>query len=60
MSLGWSAAALVGFSLIVGGVLHFARRGLDGESRLVAREAVGAGALVTVGVLLFLLGLYKA
>ena len=60
MSLAWSVASLVGFALIVGGLLHFARRGLDGESRLVAREAAGAGALITVGVLLFLLGLYKA
>ncbi len=60
MSLAWSAASLVGLALIVAGVLHFARRGLDGDARLVPREAVGAGALVTVGVLLFLLGLYKA
>jgi hypothetical protein len=60
MSLGWAITSLVGFALIVGGVLHFARRGLDGAERLVAREASGAGALAAIGLLLFLVGLYKA
>lgn len=60
MSLAWSIAALIGFALIVGGVLHFARRGLDASDRLIAREATGAGALIAIGVVLFFLGLYKA
>ena len=60
MSAAWSAASLLGFALMVGGVLHFARRGLDEHDRLVPREATGAGALVALGVLLFLVGLYKA
>jgi hypothetical protein len=60
MSLGWSIASLLGFALIVGGVLHFARRGLDEAGRLVAREASGAGALTVIGMVLFLVGLYKA
>jgi hypothetical protein len=60
VSLAWSAASLLGLSLIVGGVLHFARRGLDDGNRLVPREATGAGALIAIGIVLFLVGLYKA
>jgi len=60
MSLGWSIASLVGFALIVGGVLHFARRGLDEASRVVGREVTGAAALTAIGMVLFLVGLYKA
>jgi hypothetical protein len=59
VSLRWAIAALVGFALIVAGVLHFARRGLDERDRLVAREATGAAALIVLGVVLFFLGLYK-
>ena len=59
MSLGWAIASLVGFSLIAGGALHFARRGLDDRDRLIAREATGAGALIAVGLVLFFVGLYK-
>ena len=60
-SLAWSAAALGGFALVVAGTIHFARRGLDRASeRLIVRDAGGAAALVAIGVVLFLVGLYKA
>jgi hypothetical protein len=61
MSLAWTIASLVGFVLIIAGALHFARRGLEpATDRLIARDASGAGALVAAGLVLFLLGLYKA
>jgi hypothetical protein len=59
MSLPWTCAALLGLALVGAGAVHFARRGLDGD-RLVPREATGAGALVAVGLVLWVLGLYKA
>jgi len=60
VTLTWAISSLVGFALIAGGALHFARRGLDERDRLIAREATGAGALIVVGLVLFFVGLYKA
>ena len=59
-SLGWSALALLGFAAWVGGGFWFARRGVTADDRLDRRNALRAAALVTVGLVLWMLGLYKA
>lgn len=59
-SLAWTAGSLFGFALLVGGTVQFGR-GLDRTNeRLLTRDASGAGALIAAGLVLFLLGLYKA
>jgi hypothetical protein len=59
-SLAWTAASLFGFALLVGGTVQLGR-GLDRTSeRVLGRDASGAGALIAAGLVLFLLGLYKA
>ncbi|MCE9573799.1 MAG: hypothetical protein K8W52_11650 [Deltaproteobacteria bacterium] len=59
-SAAWVALALLGLGLIVAGAVHFARRGLGPGDRLIAREAGGAGALVALGLILWLVGLHQA
>jgi hypothetical protein len=52
--------ALAGFGLWIGGCVHFARRGVDAQDRLVRRAAAAAGGMVVVGMLVWVLGLYNA
>jgi hypothetical protein len=59
-SLGWSVLALAGFAAWVGGGFWFASRGVTVDDRLDRRNALRAAALVTVGLVLWMLGLYKA
>jgi hypothetical protein len=59
-STGWAALALVGFAAWVGGGFWFAARGVTADDRLDRRNALRAAALVTVGLVLWMLGLYKA
>jgi hypothetical protein len=56
----WTVVALLGLSLWIGGAVHFARRGLDDAERLVARDAAAAAALVAVGLVTWMVGLYAA
>jgi hypothetical protein len=57
---GWTLVALLGLGLWLGGAAHFARRGLDAGERLVSRDAGAAAALVTVGLVTWMVGLYSA
>jgi hypothetical protein len=59
-ALGWSLVALLGFLTWLGGGALFAWRGISADDRLVPRAAATAGALVTSGLFLWLLGLYQA
>ena len=59
-SVGWSLLALLGFAAWVGGGFWFARHGVTADDRLDRRNALRAAALVTVGLVLWMLGLYKA
>jgi len=56
----WTVLALVGLSLWIGGAVHFARRGLDDAERVVARDAGAAAALVALGLVAWMVGLYLA
>lgn len=56
----WVALALLGLGLVIAGAVHFARRGLGAGDRLIAREAGGAGALIALGLILWLVGLHQA
>jgi hypothetical protein len=58
-SLAWSVLALIGFGLWLGGGVLFAVRGLR-DDQLVLRSAAWAGALVAVGLVVWMLGLYNA
>ncbi len=51
------AVALLGLCLWIGGAVHFARRGLDDAERVVARDAGAAAALVTLGLIIWMIGL---
>jgi hypothetical protein len=59
-SVGWSLLALVGFALWLGGAVLFALRGLPSDDRLDPAKAAWAGAMVAVGLVVWLLGLYNA
>lgn len=59
-STAWVVIALTGFALWIGGCVHFARRGLDADDRLVRRVAGASGALFLVGVVVWVVGLYNA
>jgi hypothetical protein len=59
-SAPWAAVALLGLVLWLGGAVHFARRGLDAAERLVGRDAGAAAALITVGLVTWMVGLYSA
>jgi hypothetical protein len=59
-SVPWTLLALAGFATWVGGGFWLARRGVTADDRLDRRNAIRAGALVAVGLVLWLLGLYKA
>lgn len=59
-SVPWTLLALVGFATWVGGGFWFARRGVTEEDRLDRKQAIRAAVLVAVGMVLWMLGLYKA
>jgi hypothetical protein len=59
-SVTWVLVALAGFALWIGGCVHFARRGLDAQERLIQRVAAASGGMVAVGMLVWVLGLYNA
>lgn len=59
-SVFWSIVALLGFGMWLGGGVLFAVRGVSREDTLVARTAAASGILVAVGLVVWLLGLYKA
>lgn len=56
----WIATALVGLALWLGGCVHFARRAVDAEDRFVHGAAAASGALVVVGMVAWVVGLYNA
>jgi hypothetical protein len=59
-SVPWSMVALLGFGLWIGGGVLFALRGITPDDALAPRPAAVAGALVAVGLVIWMLGLYKA
>jgi hypothetical protein len=56
------AAILASFGILagLGGIAWLVWRGLDAKGRLVRRPALGAGAVIAVGVACWLVGLYNA
>ncbi len=56
----WTLVALGGFAAWVGGGLWLARRGVTAEDRLDRRTATRAGVLIAAGILVWMLGLYRA
>lgn len=59
-SVFWAVVALLGFALWIGGAFGFALRGVSAEDRLVRRAAALSGAAVAIGLVIWLVGLYKA
>jgi len=59
-STGWLAVAVIGLALWLGGAAQFARRGLGEGDRLVRRDAAASAALVAIGLVTWMLGLYNA
>ncbi len=59
-SVFWSIVALLGFGMWLGGGVLFAVRGVSREDDLVPRMAAASGILVAVGLVVWMLGLYKA
>ena len=59
-SVFWSIVALAGFGLWIGGGVVFALRGVTSDDRLAPRPAATAGVMVAVGLVIWMLGLYKA
>jgi hypothetical protein len=59
-SIGWSLLAGLGLLLWVGGGLYFALRGVSADDRLVPPAARLSVVLIAVGLVVWMLGLYKA
>lgn len=59
-SIGWAVFALGGLAMWIGGGFLFALRGLSETGQLIRRPSGIAGALVGVGLVIWLLGLYNA
>jgi hypothetical protein len=59
-SVPWTLVALLGFAAWVGGGFWFARRGVTAEDKLDRKTAARAGLLILGGLLLWMLGLYRA
>lgn len=59
-SVFWTIVALLGLAAWVGGGFLFAWRGITADEKLAPRPAVQAALLVAVGLLVWMLGLYKA
>lgn len=58
--IGWTLLLLVGFFGWVGGAFAFAWRAIDEEDRIVRHEALRWGAVVVVGLVLWLVGMALA
>jgi hypothetical protein len=56
----WSILALLGFAAWVGGGFYFAWRGIGSDDKLVRRQAARAGVVILVGLVVWMLSLYKA
>jgi hypothetical protein len=59
-SIPWTLLALAGFAAWVGGGFWLARRGVTADDRLDRRTATRAAVLIALGLLLWMLGLYRA
>jgi hypothetical protein len=59
-SVGWTLLALLGLAMWLGGGFLFAWRGVTPDDRLVPAAAARAGALVAVGLFVWMLGLHQA
>lgn len=59
-SVFWSVVALLGFGLWIGGAFWFALRAVSDEDGLIRRTAAISGACVAGGLVIWVLGLYKA
>jgi hypothetical protein len=59
-SVPWTLVALAGFAAWVGGGFWLARRGVTDEDKLERRTAARAAVLIAVGLLVWMLGLYRA
>jgi hypothetical protein len=59
-SVPWTLLALGGFAMWVGGGFWLARRGVTADDQLDRKNAIRAAALIVVGLVLWMLGLYKA
>jgi hypothetical protein len=59
-SVIFSILAILGFFTWVGGGFWFAWRGVGADDRLVRRQAIVAGVLVAVGLLVWMVSLYNA
>ena len=58
-SLAWFAMAAAGLLTWFGGALYFARRGVTASDRLDPSAATAAAILVVIGLLVWVVGLYK-
>ncbi|MBT8495244.1 MAG: hypothetical protein KJO07_19515 [Deltaproteobacteria bacterium] len=59
-AVGWSLLAGLGLLLWVGGGLYFALRGVGADDRIVPPAARLAVIMIAVGLVIWMLGLYKA
>ncbi len=59
-SVGWSIVALLGLALWIGGGFTFAFRGVNADDQLVPKAATYSGAMVAIGLLVWLFGLHLA
>ena len=59
-ALGWTILAIVGFGVWIGGGFLFAFRGIGEGDRLDRRAAARAGLLVAIGLVAWMIGLYRA
>lgn len=59
-SVAWSLVALAGFAMWVGGGLWFALRAVTPDDKWVGRVAARSGIAIAAGLVLWLVGLYRA
>lgn len=59
-SVGWSIVALLGLAMWIAGGFAFALRGVDDHDKLVPKAAAYSGAMIGLGLLIWLIGLYLA
>jgi hypothetical protein len=59
-SVGWSLLAILGLIVWIGGGFAFAYRAITPEDKLHARRAVYYGAVIILGLIVWMVGLYLA
>ncbi len=59
-SVGWSLLAILGLILWIGGGFAFAYKAITPEDKLHSRRAVYYGAVIVLGLVVWMLGLYLA